>query len=132
MKCNGQKAKFDSEQEAKNRILHLQTINKTEYVPLRTYYCADCAKWHLTSKVDKRQLLIEKLMETCNKLKAENARLKSYIDTSTTTLRIADDVSRTALNLIHANAKKFGEKIYELEMVVETYNNRRMKEKINK
>jgi hypothetical protein len=62
------KVKYSTEQFAVNDIERIRKKSNREIIPTRAYFCF-CGSWHLTSKIDKKDIVISKLMVEISELK---------------------------------------------------------------
>jgi hypothetical protein len=62
------KVKYSSEQFAVMDIERIRKKSNREIIPTRAYFCF-CGSWHLTSKIDKKDIVISELRVEISELK---------------------------------------------------------------
>ncbi len=76
MSCE-KKVKYASEKDALFDIKRIQKTSNRSVVPTRAYKCYSCGSYHLTSRIDYKDLDIIKLQKEIKRLKGELKLLES-------------------------------------------------------
>lgn len=97
------KTKYSTQQFALDDIERIRKTSNRDVVPAREYWCTECKCWHLTSKPDYKDKLVEILRNEINVLKRQ---LEEYKNEESADMRAKVKIAERVQALTKCNKRQ--------------------------